>query len=302
MMMQNLLAAGAVTVLAVFAQEPKQVERRVEVHVEAQGPGPGDVLFFRQEGGPPGGVIHEQRMEVISLGAGPAGRLVKGAPYAAETVTESVQVLADGNRITHKNSSNVYRDGEGRTRREMNWQPKVGGMSPIEPIQSIMIEDPVARVHYVLDTKNKTARKMTLPQIATKPGDGKAPDVFMVRNDTPGGAMIQVKKLGENLKKEALGKRNVEGLLCEGTKTVLTIPAGEQGNERPIEVVTESWYSPELQVVVLSKTADPRSGETTYKLQSVRRGEPGRHLFEVPADYTVKEGGMTFERRVEKKM
>jgi hypothetical protein len=301
-MAKKLLIAGAALVLTVSAQEQKQIERRVEVHVEGQGHGPGDVMFFRQDGPAPGGVIHEQRMEVISLGAGPVGRLVKGAPYAAESVTESVQVLADGNRITHKNTSNVYRDGEGRTRREMNWQPKMGGAAASEPIQSIMIEDPVAKVHYVLDTKSKTARKVTMPQMAAKPGDGKAPDVFIMRNSAPGGAMIQLKKLGENLKKESLGKRNIEGLLCEGTKSVLTIPAGEQGNERPIDVVTESWYSPELQVVVLSKTADPRSGETTYKLQSVRRGEPGRQLFEVPADYTVKEGGMTFERRVEKKM
>lgn len=93
----------------------------------------------------------------------------------------------------------------------------------------------------------------------------------------------------ENLKTEALGKQNIEGVEAEGTRSTFTIPAGEIGNEQPINIVTESWYSPELQVTVMRKHTDPRQGEMIYRLTNIRRAEPDASLFTVPADYTVKE-------------
>jgi hypothetical protein len=93
-------------------------------------------------------------------------------------------------------------------------------------------------------------------------------------------------------KKESLGTQTIEGVNAEGTRATLTIPAGEVGNTLPIEVVDETWYSPELQIPVLTKHRDPRSAETTYRLTNINRGEPDRSLFEVPADYTVAEGKM----------
>jgi hypothetical protein len=91
-----------------------------------------------------------------------------------------------------------------------------------------------------------------------------------------------------NTKTEALGKQNIEGVIAEGTRTTTTIPAGQIGNERPIEVVSERWFSPELQTVVMTRNINPMSGESTYKLTNLRRGEPSKMLFEVPSDYTIK--------------
>ncbi|MEJ7607969.1 MAG: hypothetical protein WKF37_17300 [Bryobacteraceae bacterium] len=88
---------------------------------------------------------------------------------------------------------------------------------------------------------------------------------------------------------EPLGKRTIEGLVAEGTRETLTIPAGEIGNERPIEIISERWQSEELQTLVMSRHNDPRMGETTYRLTGVRKGEPVKQLFEVPSDYTVSE-------------
>ena len=90
-------------------------------------------------------------------------------------------------------------------------------------------------------------------------------------------------------KNEDLGTQMVEGVQATGTRTVMTIAAGEIGNERPIEVVSERWFSPELQVVVMTKNSDPRVGETIYRLTNISRAEPPHSLFEVPADYTVDE-------------
>lgn len=91
-------------------------------------------------------------------------------------------------------------------------------------------------------------------------------------------------------KTEALGTQTIEGVTAEGTRATHTIPAGEIGNTLPIEIVDETWYSPELQINVMNKRRDPRSGETTYRLTNLSRSEPDRSLFEVPADYNVSEG------------
>jgi hypothetical protein len=255
------------------------------------------------------------------------GKLVKGAPYSAQVVTESVQTLADGNRIVRRNTAAVYRDGEGRTRREQSINA-VGAFSAAgEPQQMIFINDPVAGVNYILDTKNRTARKMEfagLPPMkkwieeGAKPREGTIEQqkagidqqktaIMKVEVESmaaagraagkmmppPGPGMAfehSVMKFDEkNTKKESLGKQTVEGVEAEGTRFTHTIAAGEIGNEAPINIVSETWYSPELQTVVMSKHSDPRLGENTYRLTGINRSEPARALFEVPSDYTVKE-------------
>jgi hypothetical protein len=92
---------------------------------------------------------------------------------------------------------------------------------------------------------------------------------------------------GRDARTEPLGKRTIEGVEAEGTRSVVTIPAGELGNERPIEIVSERWYSPHLRTVVMSRHSDPRMGETVYRLTNVVQAEPDRSLFEVPSDYKV---------------
>jgi hypothetical protein len=92
-------------------------------------------------------------------------------------------------------------------------------------------------------------------------------------------------RLGTENSGEDLGEQVLEGLVVRGTRHVETIPAGVMGNERPIEIVTERWYSPDIDAVVLHRFADPRVGETTYRLVNVVTGEPSPDLFEVPQDY-----------------
>jgi len=96
---------------------------------------------------------------------------------------------------------------------------------------------------------------------------------------------------GQNVKTESLGKQMIEGVQAEGTRTTMSIPAGQIGNEQPIQVVTETWYSPELQTVVLRKRSDPRSGETVTRYANISRAEPPRTFFEVPADFKMAERG-----------
>jgi hypothetical protein len=202
-----------------------------------------------------------------------SGKTVKGAPYSATAVIETVQTLSDGTHITRKSTSSVYRDSEGRTRREQ----ALGaiGSFPVagEAPQIIFIHDPVAGAQYTLYPRDCTARKTALRSAPPPPPR------------PPSSAQGKM---------ELLGKQTIEGVETEGTRSRLTIPEGQIGNDRPIEIVNERWYSSALQVVVLSKHSDPRIGQHTYRLININRAEPDRSLFEVPADYMIREG---FDRR-----
>ena len=256
-------------------------------------------------GGP--GMVYE-RMSVESI---------KGAPYSATTATDSVQTLADGNRITNRQSGRVYRDSEGRTRHEQEIRQVGQWVSPDDGFSLVMIDDPVARQHITLDSRRKTAVRMAIPE------PGAAPNaVFFTRRDAPpsageaisieteqvivpgpgagpkknvmvwkseGGMPAQFAASSPDTKAQSLGKQMMEGVQVEGTRETVSIPAGQMGNEKPIEIVTERWFSPELKIDVLRKHADPRFGETTYRVTGISRSEPSRILFEVPPDYKVEE-------------
>jgi hypothetical protein len=90
---------------------------------------------------------------------------------------------------------------------------------------------------------------------------------------------------------EHLGRQIVEGVEAEGTRSTTTIPAGQIGNELPLTIVSERWFSPELKVLILSRQTDPRFGETTYRLTNIVRAEPSPDLFEPPPEFTVVEPG-----------
>jgi hypothetical protein len=248
-------------------------------------------------------------------------KVVTGAPYSAEIVTETVETLADGNRIVHRTTGRVYRDGQGRVRRE---EDRGNGQAA-----SVFITDPVAHVSYALEPENKVAMKTTgdvggtffyttadgenatvVTRSTTDPGDverkrrieqtivATAPvegdQVVMLRAEPSVRIAAKIAEGGPawDSKVEKLPARQVEGVSAEGTRTTRTIPAGAIGNERPIVMVTEEWRSTDLQVLVLTTTSDPRTGESTYKLVNIVRGEPGASWFEVPAGFTVNDAGV----------
>ncbi len=229
---------------------------------------------------------------------------VKGAPYSAEAVTETTQTLVDGNRIHRKMAATVYRDNEGRTRREhtLNFPE---GESSAESLQQILINDPVAGVHYLLDPATRTAHKLPFPRFGQKDGRtfGTHIQVAVKRPQNSEDVLVAtapavplgvrtrqaVQQSSEDIKTEPLGKQTLEGIEVEGTRSTITIPASKIGNELPIQIVSEQWYAPELQTVLVSKHNDPRSGETVYRLTDIVRGDPPRSLFEVPSDYTLKD-------------
>ncbi len=245
----------------------------VRMHAQEGPGGPPSPDAAFAPGGPMGG-----RMEILGFGEMHPGAVVAGAPYSAVAVVTSKQTLADGNSINRTTQSNLYRDSQGRTRRETTL-PAAGPLaSSGQPKTFVMIFDPVASSAYVLHTDTKVAEKLPTP-----PGGKKNTGDFQAKFE----ARTQKEIAAGTLKKEDLGVQTINGVSAQGTRYTRTIAAGQMGNDKPIVVTSERWYSPDLQIVVKTTRNDPRFGETTYTLTSLQRQEPSVTLFAVPADYTV---------------
>ena len=204
---------------------------------------------------------------------------VTGAPFSAQATTQITQTLADGNQINNKETATLARDSAGRTRRDGSITRIGPWASAGTPHELVHMVDPVAGTSYVLDTAAKTAMKLPFRhtehlkttlrrELGTIPSDDSK-----VQRTT-----------------ESLGTQVMSGVNVEGTRTTETIPAGAIGNQNPIVITSERWYSSDLQETVYSKRTDPRFGTTIYQLTNITRQEPDPALFQVPSDYTIKEG------------
>jgi hypothetical protein len=247
---------------------------------------------------------------VMYQSAGPAGAIawgsfekgstapVKGAPYSATINNESIQTLADGNRIVQTNTGTVSRDSQGRIRQDAAL-PAIGNLSAASAPHLVFIQDPVAGTSYTLNLTDKSAWKNPMPPGGTG-GPGAAVGTFFIQTASgpppgPPPAPPMTKRLATDEQPEAntesLGSQMMEGVLVNGLRTTRTIPAGQIGNDRPISIVTEVWTSTDLKTIISSKRNDPRMGEQTFRLTNIVRAEPDPSLFTVPADFKIVDGG-----------
>ena len=308
--MKVRIAVGAVVVLAATGVAA-QVRERVPSPVMA------DVVM--PEGQP--GVRVMRASTVVE------SRITTGRPYSAEATTEFTQVLGDGNRIARKATVRIYRDSDGRTRREE--------LGTDGTVKSISIYDPVSHVSYVLDPSTRTARRSAMRivypgsaamltdelkkriEARVEPDRGSVQSaagtitlVAPVDAPPPGVTEEQRKRqqaeiaaggggrgrgvqpavrMAQDAKEESLGQKVVEGVMADGKRVTTVVPAGAIGNQQPITVQTEQWFSPDLEILVMTRHSDPRTGDTAYTVTNIVRAEPQGSLFDVPADYTILE-------------
>lgn len=258
-----------------------------------------------------GQVFFQSGTVVATAGMAPVekdGAPVVGAPYSATVTNESIQTLADGNRIVQSFSGTIARDSQGRIRQDAPL-PTIGNLAPTNAPHIVFIRDPVAQASYTLDLTDKTAQKVAQPP--PLPGNsgaaaGPGPVVIQMQGvagpngpvpvppGTPPTALfVQKAVVGDGKNQETsedLGSQTMQGVSVNGMRTTRTIPAGQIGNDKPIQIVTEVWTSPDLQTIVYSKRTDPRMGEQTFQLTDIQRGEPDPSLFTVPSDFKVLDG------------
>lgn len=198
------------------------------------------------------------------------GTGVKGAPFSADWVRDSIRTLADGTQVSERYVRKMYQDSEGRTREELYGREGTSQQTADNRPYLVEIFDPVACVRYRLQPRDHVATESDPPRPAPQSRPAAAPPRTRL-----------------DVKHEQLGEQEIEGVVARGTRTTRIIPAGAEGNDGPIEVVNESWYSPDLHRFVLTIINDPRNGAITARLTNIIRDEPPAALFQVPADYTI---------------
>lgn len=234
-------------------------------------------------------------------GAVPGASPVQGAPYSATIKNESVQTLADGNRIVQSSTGTTARDSMGRTRQDAPL-PMIGNMAPADAPHLVFLQDPVAQVSYTLNLTDKTAMKgpafSSTISFSGSASGAVAGSTLMARRIVgpplaapPPQLSVMIQRTGPDEEGEAqtedLGSKTMEGVSVTGTRTTRTIPAGQVGNDRPLSIVTEVWTSPDLKTIVYSKRSDPRIGDQTFQLTNILRAEPDPTLFTVPSDFKI---------------
>lgn len=189
-------------------------------------------------------------------------KMIKNAPFSAEIVIENSRRLFDGSVVTRQTKGAIYRDGAGKTRREQTLED-ISGYSLSEAQKLVFINDFEAKTHFFMDVNRKIFRRRPL-------GENRPPKFD---NEL------------QNAKNESLGTKILEGVKVEGTRTTFEIPVGQIGNDKAIQVITEKWFSPELQMTVMSRHVDPLAGEQVFRLVNIKLGEPSADLFIVPKDF-----------------
>ena len=204
--------------------------------------------------------------------------VIRGLPFSADGTVVMKLTLFDGTKIEQQMPARYYRDSMGRVRREQN----IVGLSALNPATDsqsmVTIVDPVAGYVYTMVGSK--------PEVQRTPLDSKPPKFFKeFQKSLPAATAAVPPDLAT--REEDLGKKEIDGLLASGRRTTTIIPKMLFGNDRPIEVTDERWESIELRVLVLSRHHDPRSGDVEYRLTKIKRLEPPKDLFLIPAGYRV---------------
>ena len=214
-----------------------------------------------------GGV--SEMMESIVVSAKPQ------APFTLTLETEWVRMLGDGGTITSVNKRRIARDGRVYQER---WflVPKNGNVE--SQMTTMQIAEPSAHTLYncffVGAKKNICELKTYIPMTPAVNTTGKT-----VSGDLPEnrGSFVH----------EDLGKQFVSGVETVGVRDARTYNPGVFGNDRKVTVEREVWYSPQLDLNLLSTRTDPRTGKQTFTATNVTLGDPDAALFELPAGFKV---------------
>lgn len=209
-----------------------------------------------------------------------------GAPFSATIQTTHEQKFVDGNAIHGQIVTHYYRDSAGRARMENSSRCEIGADGQFRPLINIGVNDPVARTTTswaVNDSGEKVARFYHHPDPQPAPA---APP--LTEEQRQQNAQVQ-ERWRKNNHSEILGTRTIAGVLCDGSRQTTTTPAGEQGNEKPIEMMEEFWTARDSRIVMLRIDGDSRGGRTTTEVTDLKLAEPDPSLFAPPPGYNLEE-------------
>jgi hypothetical protein len=194
---------------------------------------------------------------------------IANAPFSAKVPIELLHTLPDGTEMHRHFYSLVARDSRGRVYHE-NHVPLQGNTNAESPVKFFVIIDTTAGTRTTCLPEQRLCRVLGIVRRAS----AKIPVGTFARGT-------------RTLQREDLGRGSRDSLEVVGTRETTTIKPGVMGNDRPLVVTKEFWYSPQLQVNLEVVRQDPRSGTQTLKVTELNMGEPDGKLFEVPADFKI---------------
>ena len=163
------------------------------------------------------------------------------------------QTLTDGSKLTRRKTDTLYRDSEGRTRREQQFD-RVSRSSTGSPPDRL-INDPVSGQITVLDVNRKTARNRVPTAGQGPPPQNALAPAMALANFGPGSSdRPQDQSLGKQIIRRHRGCRHAHDLHH---------PRRKNRQRNASKPSPERWESTDLQIVVLSKHIDPFAGETS---------------------------------------
>jgi hypothetical protein len=208
-------------------------------------------------------------------------------PFSATIQTTHEEKFVDGNVIHGQIVTHAYRDSAGRVRSETSGLCNFDPDGQLRPTFTISVDDPATRTSMswqVNDTSEKVARVYHEPDPKT------AAATAMPLTEQQRQRIAQLQEHSRKYtRNEKLGSKMIGGMMTDGSRQITTIPAGEQGNDRPIETTDEYWTTRDSTMMMLHIVDDPRAGHTVTEVTELIRGEPDPSLFAPPPGYKLVE-------------
>ncbi len=199
------------------------------------------------------------------------------APFTMVLETEWIRVLADGGTITSVNKRRIARDASGRVYQE-RWflVPKNGNVE--SQMTTIQIADP--KTHQLYNCFFFGAKKNLCELLNFEPSS-------VAVNTAEKNVAGDLPDHQGSFAHEFLGKQFISGVETLGVRDSTIYNPGVFGNDRKVTVEREVWYSPQLELNLLSVRNDPRTGKQTFTGRDVVLGDPDPALFGIPPGFQV---------------
>jgi hypothetical protein len=203
-----------------------------------------------------------------------------GVPYSATETTVTVRTLSDGTQTTQTFVEQLWRDNDGRTRREMIRYDATG-----REFHSIIITNPVAGVYVKWTAGDSNAQRIAAIWPIAGGLHATSPAQAAPAKSVPASRTSPV----PGFQSERLEPQFINGIWSEGTRTTRTIRLEGDAGNRSIQVVNELWLARDLKIIMRHILDDPRVGKTTTDVSDVVLGDPEPALFRPPPDYLVED-------------
>jgi len=186
----------------------------------------------------------------------------KWQAHTYDFVVDTNMALAGGNVIKTQSKTSYAYDQDGRMR----------NVSSTAGLERIVIADPTTQTVYLVCPERKEVLRMAGAALASPPGAA------------PASQIPDADKSGTSTN---LGEKTIAGVKATGTKVERTIPAGAQGNDKPLVHTSETWFSIDLATLMYSHLHMPEFGEIVMHVENLKFGDVPASTFALPEGYAI---------------